>query len=177
MEGPERPYLLPPIVSWPGPPTSHLPGFQPSTSHLLPLRNYFHLPYLERKPCIYMKSWWPDQRRRLYNANIMDRIADKLVRARRGEGGRRGRQGWGVLQRALPSLEASPATHKAVCPAGKAPGLPLILSLLSCPRSGWRARGLHRMESGNLGPSHPGVPWRRLATPLSLACTAPPSTI
>ncbi|XP_012869012.1 PREDICTED: otoferlin isoform X3 [Dipodomys ordii] len=41
-------------------------------------RNYFHLPYLECKPCIYIKSWWPDQRRRLYNANIMDRIADKL---------------------------------------------------------------------------------------------------
>ncbi|XP_038174945.1 otoferlin isoform X5 [Arvicola amphibius] len=41
-------------------------------------RNYFHLPYLERKPCIYIKSWWPDHRRRLYNANIMDHIADKL---------------------------------------------------------------------------------------------------
>ncbi|XP_045700379.1 otoferlin isoform X2 [Phyllostomus hastatus] len=41
-------------------------------------RNYFHLPYLEQKPCIYIKSWWPDQRRRLYNANIMDHIADKL---------------------------------------------------------------------------------------------------
>ncbi|XP_051832285.1 otoferlin isoform X1 [Antechinus flavipes] len=41
-------------------------------------RNYFHLPYLDRKPCIYIKSWWQDQRRRLYNANIMDRIADKL---------------------------------------------------------------------------------------------------
>ncbi|XP_007937072.1 otoferlin [Orycteropus afer afer] len=41
-------------------------------------RNYYHLPYLERKPCIYIKSWWPDQRRRLYNANIMDHIADKL---------------------------------------------------------------------------------------------------
>uniref|UniRef100_A0A8C1QKP3 Otoferlin n=2 Tax=Cyprinus carpio TaxID=7962 RepID=A0A8C1QKP3_CYPCA len=41
-------------------------------------RNYFHLPYFERKPCIYIKSWWQDQRRRLYNANIMDRIADKL---------------------------------------------------------------------------------------------------
>ncbi|GAB1297252.1 Otoferlin [Apodemus speciosus] len=41
-------------------------------------RNYFHLPYLDRKPCIYIKSWWPDQRRRLYNANIMDHIADKL---------------------------------------------------------------------------------------------------
>uniref|UniRef100_A0A673HGI5 Otoferlin-like n=1 Tax=Sinocyclocheilus rhinocerous TaxID=307959 RepID=A0A673HGI5_9TELE len=42
-------------------------------------RNYFHLPYFERKPCIFIKSWWQDQRRRLYNANIMDRIADKLV--------------------------------------------------------------------------------------------------
>ncbi|XP_037550766.1 otoferlin [Nematolebias whitei] len=40
--------------------------------------NYFHLPYFERKPCIYIKSWWQDQRRRLYNANIIDNIADKL---------------------------------------------------------------------------------------------------
>ncbi|KAI6071975.1 Otoferlin isoform X1 [Aix galericulata] len=31
-----------------------------------------------KKPCIYIKSWWQDQRRRLYNANIMDKIADKL---------------------------------------------------------------------------------------------------
>ncbi|XP_011805619.1 PREDICTED: otoferlin isoform X3 [Colobus angolensis palliatus] len=52
-----------------------------STPPMRPLvtdRNYFHLPYLERKPCIYIKSWWPDQRRRLYNASIMDHIADKL---------------------------------------------------------------------------------------------------
>ncbi|XP_043918777.1 otoferlin isoform X5 [Protopterus annectens] len=41
-------------------------------------RNYFHLPYFEKKPCIYIKSWWQDQRRRLYNAIIMDKIADKL---------------------------------------------------------------------------------------------------
>ncbi|XP_061750148.1 otoferlin-like [Nerophis ophidion] len=41
-------------------------------------RNYFHLPYFERKPCVYIKSWWQDQRRRLYNANIVDNIADKL---------------------------------------------------------------------------------------------------
>ncbi|XP_023122869.1 otoferlin-like isoform X1 [Amphiprion ocellaris] len=41
-------------------------------------RNYFHLPYFERKPCIYIKSWWQDQRRRLYNANIIDNTADKL---------------------------------------------------------------------------------------------------
>uniref|UniRef100_A0A665X9R8 Otoferlin n=1 Tax=Echeneis naucrates TaxID=173247 RepID=A0A665X9R8_ECHNA len=42
-------------------------------------RNYFHLPYFERKPCIYIKSWWQDQRRRLYNSNIIDNIADKLA--------------------------------------------------------------------------------------------------
>uniref|UniRef100_A0A3P8YFS9 Otoferlin n=1 Tax=Esox lucius TaxID=8010 RepID=A0A3P8YFS9_ESOLU len=41
-------------------------------------RNYFHLPYFEKKPCIYIKSWWQDQRRRLYNSNIMDKMADKL---------------------------------------------------------------------------------------------------
>uniref|UniRef100_A0A087YJ64 Otoferlin n=1 Tax=Poecilia formosa TaxID=48698 RepID=A0A087YJ64_POEFO len=41
-------------------------------------RNYFHLPYFERKPCIYIKSWWQDQRRRLYNSNIIDNIANKL---------------------------------------------------------------------------------------------------
>ncbi|KAK2856173.1 hypothetical protein Q5P01_004908 [Channa striata] len=41
-------------------------------------RNYFHLPYFEKKPCVYIKSWWQDQRRRLYNSNIMDKIGDKL---------------------------------------------------------------------------------------------------
>ncbi|KAF7690384.1 otoferlin isoform X1 [Silurus meridionalis] len=40
--------------------------------------NYFHLPYFETKPCIYIKSWWQDHRRRFYNSNIMDKIADKL---------------------------------------------------------------------------------------------------
>ncbi|XP_059584043.1 otoferlin [Alligator mississippiensis] len=52
-----------------------------STPPLKPLitdRNYFHLPYFDKKPCIYIKSWWQDQRRRLYNSNIMDKIADKL---------------------------------------------------------------------------------------------------
>ncbi|XP_061563487.1 otoferlin isoform X7 [Cololabis saira] len=41
-------------------------------------RNYFHLPYFDKKPCVYIKSWWQDQRRRLYNSNMMDKIADKL---------------------------------------------------------------------------------------------------
>ncbi|XP_063009301.1 otoferlin isoform X3 [Melospiza melodia melodia] len=50
----------------------------PPMKPLITDRNYFYLPYLEKKPCIYIRSWWQDQRRRLYNANIMDKIADKL---------------------------------------------------------------------------------------------------
>ncbi|XP_076874070.1 otoferlin isoform X1 [Brachyhypopomus gauderio] len=50
----------------------------PSMKPVITDRNYFHLPYFEKKPCIYIKSWWQDQRRRLYNSNIMDKIADKL---------------------------------------------------------------------------------------------------
>uniref|UniRef100_A0A670HYT0 Otoferlin n=1 Tax=Podarcis muralis TaxID=64176 RepID=A0A670HYT0_PODMU len=50
----------------------------PPLRPLITDRNYFHLPYFEKKPCIYIKSWWQDQRRRLYNSNIMDKIADKL---------------------------------------------------------------------------------------------------
>ncbi|KAM3932445.1 otoferlin isoform 4-T4 [Leptodactylus fuscus] len=50
----------------------------PSMKPFITDRNYFHLPYFDKKPCIYIKSWWQDQRRRLYNANIMDKIADKL---------------------------------------------------------------------------------------------------
>ncbi|XP_072218040.1 otoferlin isoform X6 [Leuresthes tenuis] len=52
-----------------------------STPQMKPVitdRNYFHLPYFEKKPCVYIKSWWQDQRRRLYNSNMMDKIADKL---------------------------------------------------------------------------------------------------
>ncbi|XP_076441089.1 otoferlin-like [Babylonia areolata] len=41
-------------------------------------RNYFHLPYYEDKPCIYVKEHMEDHRRRMYNSNIIDKIADKL---------------------------------------------------------------------------------------------------
>ncbi|XP_072842330.2 otoferlin isoform X1 [Pogona vitticeps] len=50
----------------------------PPLKPLITDRNYFHLAYFDKKPCIYIKSWWQDQRRRLYNSNIMDKIADKL---------------------------------------------------------------------------------------------------
>ncbi|XP_047244490.1 otoferlin isoform X11 [Girardinichthys multiradiatus] len=53
---------------------SSTPPMKPFTTD----RNYFHLPYFEKKPCVYIKSWWQDQRRRLYNSNMMDKIADKL---------------------------------------------------------------------------------------------------
>ncbi|XP_063079434.1 otoferlin [Engraulis encrasicolus] len=50
----------------------------PAMKPVITDRNYFSLPYFAKKPCIYIKSWWQDQRRRLYNSNIMDKIADKL---------------------------------------------------------------------------------------------------
>lgn len=157
-EGPGRACLLPPILSGSGPPTSLGPNPQPpSSSHP---RNYFHLPYLERKPCIYIKSWWPDQRRRLYNANIMDHIADKLVRAGPGWEG----MGKGCHLRASPSLEASLAAHKAHLPSSWPPmeiggrgccrngphGISVPV-LTPGQRSRQRAQGLPRVESGNPG--------------------------
>uniref|UniRef100_A0A8C4HRH6 Otoferlin n=1 Tax=Dicentrarchus labrax TaxID=13489 RepID=A0A8C4HRH6_DICLA len=58
---------------------SSTPLMKPTEGILfVPHRNYFHLPYFEKKPCVYIKSWWQDQRRRLYNSNMMDKIADKL---------------------------------------------------------------------------------------------------
>lgn len=98
--------LSPPWALSPQPPTSACP------------RNYFHLPYLERKPCIYIKSWWQDQRRRLYNANIMDHIADKLVSTSRGGRGRARRMG--KERRGTSEGLAQgrpPATHKACLPS------------------------------------------------------------
>lgn len=73
-----------PILKWPWPLPPRSLDLNLSLHPARP-RNYFHLPYLERKPCIYIKSWWPYQRRRLYNANIMDHIADKLVSKAAGD--------------------------------------------------------------------------------------------
>uniref|UniRef100_A0A8C9U5C9 Otoferlin n=1 Tax=Scleropages formosus TaxID=113540 RepID=A0A8C9U5C9_SCLFO len=59
----------------------HFSALKAALKHLTEIivcRNYFHMPYFENKPCIYIKSWWQDQRRRLYNDNMIDKIADKL---------------------------------------------------------------------------------------------------
>uniref|UniRef100_F6VBE4 C2 domain-containing protein n=1 Tax=Ciona intestinalis TaxID=7719 RepID=F6VBE4_CIOIN len=39
---------------------------------------YYHMPFFEQKPCVYLTSYWHDHKRRLYNSNIMHRVADKL---------------------------------------------------------------------------------------------------
>ncbi|CAM9619621.1 unnamed protein product [Lampetra fluviatilis] len=54
--------------------SSTTPSYKPETND----RQYFHMPYYEQKPCVHVRSAWHDQRRRLYNSNIIDKIADKL---------------------------------------------------------------------------------------------------
>ncbi|XP_003703242.1 otoferlin isoform X3 [Megachile rotundata] len=39
---------------------------------------YYFLPYWDDKPCLHVRSIWPDYRRRMYNSNIIGKIADKL---------------------------------------------------------------------------------------------------
>uniref|UniRef100_A0ABM5GCL9 Fer-1-like protein 6 n=1 Tax=Pogona vitticeps TaxID=103695 RepID=A0ABM5GCL9_9SAUR len=41
-------------------------------------RNYYYLPYDEKKPCIYIKSFWGDQTFRLYFSNILEKMAALL---------------------------------------------------------------------------------------------------
>ena len=40
---------------------------------------YYFLPYWDDKPCLHVRSIWPDYRRRMYNSNIIGKIVDKLV--------------------------------------------------------------------------------------------------
>lgn len=54
---------------------STTPILRPSTKD----RMYYHLPYYEDKPCVYIKHAIEDHRRRMYNSNIVDRIIEKLV--------------------------------------------------------------------------------------------------
>ncbi|XP_055886227.1 otoferlin-like isoform X5 [Biomphalaria glabrata] len=39
---------------------------------------YYHLPYYQNKPCVYVRDMFEDHRRRLYNSNIIDKICEKL---------------------------------------------------------------------------------------------------
>ncbi|XP_033011708.1 fer-1-like protein 6 [Lacerta agilis] len=41
-------------------------------------RNYLYLPYDDKKPCIYIKSFWGDQTFRLYFSNVLEKMAHLL---------------------------------------------------------------------------------------------------
>lgn len=58
-------------------------SWQSTTAAIKPISNdkvYYYLPLREDKPCLHVKSIWPDYRRRMYNSNIINKISDKLVR-------------------------------------------------------------------------------------------------
>nr|CAB3264595.1 otoferlin [Phallusia mammillata] len=50
------------------------PPARPSTCD----KFYYHMPYFEQKPCLYLTSYWHDQKRRLYTSNVLHRVIDKL---------------------------------------------------------------------------------------------------
>ncbi|KAG0439507.1 hypothetical protein HPB47_016617, partial [Ixodes persulcatus] len=58
------------------------PGISHSTSQpVKPMsadRYYYHLPYGDNKPCLWVKSVWQDYRRRLCNSNMILKIKEKL---------------------------------------------------------------------------------------------------
>ncbi|GLV33991.1 misfire [Carabus blaptoides fortunei] len=50
----------------------------PPTKPMTHDRQYYFLPYWDNKPCMHVRSVWPDHRRRMYNSNIIAKISDKL---------------------------------------------------------------------------------------------------
>ena len=42
-------------------------------------RLYYFLPYWDEKPTMYIRTSFPDHRRRMYQANVISRVANKLV--------------------------------------------------------------------------------------------------
>ncbi|KAG8297658.1 hypothetical protein J6590_031698 [Homalodisca vitripennis] len=61
--------------------TSESISWQSTTSPIKPMthdRTYYFLPYWDDKPCMHVRSLWPDYRRRMYNSNIINKIVEKL---------------------------------------------------------------------------------------------------
>lgn len=62
--------------------TPDAPKWQSTTPPLKPTTRdkiYYHLPFYEEKPCVYVREMFEDHRRRMYNTNILEKIAEKLV--------------------------------------------------------------------------------------------------
>ncbi|RZF48118.1 hypothetical protein LSTR_LSTR002184, partial [Laodelphax striatellus] len=61
--------------------TSESLSWQSTTSPIKPMthdRTYYFLPYWDDKPCMHVRSLWPDYRRRMYNSNMIAKIVEKL---------------------------------------------------------------------------------------------------
>ncbi|EFN61375.1 Otoferlin [Camponotus floridanus] len=50
----------------------------PSSKPMTHDKIYYFLPYWDDKPCLHVRSTWPDYRRRMYNSNIISKIIDKM---------------------------------------------------------------------------------------------------
>lgn len=50
----------------------------PATKPMTHDKMHYYLPYWDNKPCMHIRSVWPDYRRRMYNSNIISKIIDKL---------------------------------------------------------------------------------------------------
>ncbi|XP_043277265.1 otoferlin-like [Venturia canescens] len=56
-------------------------SWQSTTCNAKPMthdRLYYFMPYWDDKPCLYVRSVWPDYRRRMYNSNVIGKIVEKL---------------------------------------------------------------------------------------------------
>ena len=42
-------------------------------------RLYYFLPYWDEKPTVYIRSSFPDHRRRMYNSNAIQKVYDRVV--------------------------------------------------------------------------------------------------
>ncbi|KAK6628981.1 hypothetical protein RUM43_002798 [Polyplax serrata] len=61
--------------------TTDLNSCQSTTASVKPMTHdkiYYFLPYWDSKPCMHTISVWPDHRKRMYNSNMISKIADKL---------------------------------------------------------------------------------------------------
>nr|CAI5859409.1 unnamed protein product [Callosobruchus analis] len=56
-------------------------SWQSTTTPAKPMTHdkiYYFLPYWDNKPCMHVRSVWADYRRRMYNSNMIAKIADKF---------------------------------------------------------------------------------------------------
>jgi len=62
-----------PIISWKV--LIMFPGEKPLKSG----RGFYYLDYGERKPCLRIRSKWPDFRKRMFHSNMLEKISNSLV--------------------------------------------------------------------------------------------------